>query len=219
MSGLESIIKEARDAPYKKPIKAFVYGISPICSYRKADGEERQMVTLDLADKHSAVKGILYDTSKLSQIREGSTYLILNSITKKEPTPSVVITKMTKMCKTGSIADSVPEDIRQRASTFAHPPQQRPRLSHKLRPHQAKCCQLFKDRSLWYLFLLNFAKLFKLYNLNQCLCLQALNSKISLIHSLLSDLLKILMDKFYVPLWQVRRKRLSHLLNPLISTL
>ena len=122
MSGLESVIKEARDAPYKKPITAVVYGISPICNYRKADGEERQMVTLGLADKHAAVKGILYDISKLSQIREGSTYFILNSITKKEPTPSVVITKMTKICKTGSIADSVPEDLRQRASAFAHPP-------------------------------------------------------------------------------------------------
>ena len=119
--GLEAALRDARGSPYRKPIIAAVFGISPVVKYCKADGEEKEMATLGLVDKSVVAKGLLYDVSKLGQIQEGSTYLILNSITKKDP-PAIVITKLTKMSKTAGIGDSIPDALKASARALANPP-------------------------------------------------------------------------------------------------
>ncbi|KAK3108261.1 hypothetical protein FSP39_004350 [Pinctada imbricata] len=80
---LEEALKNAKGAPYRKPIIAVVCGVSDPITYKKESGEEKQLVTIGLADHSTIVKCLLYDISKLKDMKEGNTVLILNSITKQ----------------------------------------------------------------------------------------------------------------------------------------
>ncbi|XP_061165364.1 uncharacterized protein LOC133174295 [Saccostrea echinata] len=106
--------------PYTTAIKAVVCGVGEVKKYRNASGEQRQSVTIGLADSSMAVRGVLYDVSKMDTFKVGCTVMLLNSIIKKDAVRSIVLTNRSKILKTGPVA--VSESLRKEALEMACPP-------------------------------------------------------------------------------------------------
>uniref|UniRef100_K1PRK1 Uncharacterized protein n=1 Tax=Magallana gigas TaxID=29159 RepID=K1PRK1_MAGGI len=90
--------------PYAQPLKT----------------EKKECFTIGLGDATDAIKGTFYDTSKLKTLSGDSTVIVMNYIFKNEGEPAVVITKNTKVLKTGTM--EVPQDILEKGKRIANTP-------------------------------------------------------------------------------------------------
>ena len=106
--------------PYSGAMKLKICGVGPIVGYRNASGDQRQSIVIGFADSTMAVKGVLYDASKLNIVKEGTTVMLINVILKSEGGKSVVITNRSKILKTGPI--EVPEFLVKQGREIACPP-------------------------------------------------------------------------------------------------
>ncbi|XP_056002815.1 uncharacterized protein LOC130049384, partial [Ostrea edulis] len=89
-------------------------------SAKNASGEQRHSVVIGFADSTMAVKGVLYDTSKLNLVKDGTTVMLLNVIMKNDSAKSIVITNSSKILKTGPL--EVPESLIKQGKAIACPP-------------------------------------------------------------------------------------------------
>lgn len=114
-------LKDSRGGkPYAQPLKVKVCAVGNIQNYQIDSGEKKECVTVGMGDATDAIKGTLYDTSKLKTLTGDSTVILMNYIFKNEGEPAIVITKNTKVLKTGTM--EVPQDILEKGKRIANPP-------------------------------------------------------------------------------------------------
>lgn len=101
-------------------MKVKVCAVGHIQNYQVDSGEKKKCVTIGLGDATDAIKGTFYDTSKLKTLSGDSTVIVMNYIFKNEGEPAVVITKNTKVLKTGTM--EVPHDILEKGKRIANTP-------------------------------------------------------------------------------------------------
>lgn len=109
-----------KESPYSGAIYAQVCGKGGITHYKNASGQQRQLLTLGLADSTKAVKAILYDISMEEMFEVGSVVLLLNCIIKKDQN-TIVLTKRTKI-RRSTLGQKVPTEIQEQAYAIACPP-------------------------------------------------------------------------------------------------
>ncbi|XP_062605362.1 uncharacterized protein LOC134267157 [Saccostrea cucullata] len=122
MKTLEEAFRDSTlsSTPYSGALKVKVCGVGPVIAYRNANGEQRQSTVIGFADRTMAVKGVLYDSSKLDVVKLGHTVMLLNVIIKNETVRSLVITNRSKVLKTGPL--DVPESLVTQGKEIAFPP-------------------------------------------------------------------------------------------------
>lgn len=106
--------------PYAQPLKVKVCAVGSIQKYQVDSGEKKECVTIGLGDATDAIKGTVYDTTKLKTLSANSTVIVMNYIFKNEGEPAVVITKNTKVMKTGTM--EVPLDVLEKGERIENPP-------------------------------------------------------------------------------------------------
>lgn len=112
--------------PYAQPLKVKVCAVGSIQKYQVDSGEKKECVTIGLGD---AIKGTVYDTTKLKTLSANSTVIGMNYIFKNEGEPDVVITKNTKVMKTGTM--EVPLDVLEKGERIENPP---PAVTRPIKP-------------------------------------------------------------------------------------
>ena len=68
----------------------------------------------------------MYDNTKLQSLRVNSSVILINYIFKNDGEPTIVITRKSKVLKTGTI--EVPQQIREKGEKIANPPPATTRL-------------------------------------------------------------------------------------------
>lgn len=111
--------------PYAQPLKVKVCAVGSIQKYQVDSGEKKECVTIGLGD---AIKGTVYDTTKLKTLSANSTVIGMNYIFKNEGEPDV-ITKNTKVMKTGTM--EVPLDVLEKGERIENPP---PAVTRPIKP-------------------------------------------------------------------------------------
>lgn len=108
--------------PYSVPIKVRVCAIGTRQKYQTDSGEKKDYAIVGLGDTTDVIKGVVYDSSKLSTgtLQENSSVILMNYIFKNETEPAIVITKNTKVMKTAQV--NVPNSLVERAVAIANPP-------------------------------------------------------------------------------------------------
>lgn len=106
--------------PYSQPLKVKVCAVGTLQKYQVDSGEKKECFTVGLADATDALKGTVYDSSKLKILSPSSTVIVMNYIFKNDSEPTVVITKNTKVLKTGAM--EVPQGIMDKGEKIANPP-------------------------------------------------------------------------------------------------
>ncbi|XP_062590718.1 uncharacterized protein LOC134252294, partial [Saccostrea cucullata] len=106
--------------PYSQPLKVKVCGVGTIQRYQTDNGEKKECATVGLADSTDAMKGTVYDTTKLKSLNADNTVILMNYIYKNENEPTVIITKNTKVMKTGAM--EVPHATMEKGARIANPP-------------------------------------------------------------------------------------------------
>lgn len=98
MLTLQSILKlhsvKNWSAPYAKPVKVVVCGVSDVYHYRNDRKPDNKMWIIGFADQSMAIKGVLYHEEHLQKCIVGHCLLISNAKVKNDP-ESLVITKET----------------------------------------------------------------------------------------------------------------------------
>lgn len=61
--------------------------------YQVDGGEKMECVTVGLGDVTDAIKGTVYDSTRLKRLSANSTVIVMNCMFKKEGEPAVAITK------------------------------------------------------------------------------------------------------------------------------
>lgn len=105
--------------PYSLPLKLKVCAIGTSQKY-VTDGEKKEYTVVGLADTTDAIKGMVYDSSKLNNMQASATIILMNYIFKNENEGTVVITKTTKVLKTAQM--DVPEHLIEKGAAIANPP-------------------------------------------------------------------------------------------------
>lgn len=105
--------------PYSLPLKLKVCAIGTNQKY-VTDGEKKEYTVVGLADTTDAIKGMVYDTSKLNNMQASATIILMNYIFKNENEGTVVITKTTKVLKKAQM--DVPENLIEKGAAIANPP-------------------------------------------------------------------------------------------------
>lgn len=104
MLTLQSILKlhsvKNGSAPYAKPIKVVVCGVSDVFHYRNERKPDNKMWIVGLADESITIKGVLYHEEHLQKCVVGHCLLISNTIVMSDP-ESLVITKETVLRRSG----------------------------------------------------------------------------------------------------------------------
>lgn len=104
---------------YSLPLKLKVCAIGSTQKY-VTDGEKKEYTVVGLADTTDAIKGMVYDSSKLINMQASATIILMNYIFKNENEATVVITKTTKVLKTAHM--DVPEHLMEKGAAIANPP-------------------------------------------------------------------------------------------------
>lgn len=121
MLTLQSILKlhsvKNGSAPYAKPVKVVVCGVSDVYHYRNDRKADNKMWIVGFADQSMGIKGVLYHEEHLQKCIVGHCLLISNAIVKYDP-ESLVITKETVL-RSGGL--EVHEDLQRLAKLIACP--------------------------------------------------------------------------------------------------
>lgn len=122
MLTLQSILKltsvKNGSAPYAKPVKVVVCGVSDVYHYRNDRKPDNKMWIVCFADQSMDIKGVLYYEEHLQKCIVGHCLLISNAIVKNNP-ESLVITKETVLRRSGGL--EVHEDLQRLAKLIACP--------------------------------------------------------------------------------------------------
>lgn len=123
MKTLKEIFEEggAASAPYNTALKVQVCGVADVVNYKNSSGEQRQSLTMGLADHTMAAKAILYDVTKANMLKAGTTLMLLNVIIKRD-SKSVVMTNRSKLLKTSPFLESLPAHLIKEGLELACPP-------------------------------------------------------------------------------------------------
>ena len=111
----------AASAPHNTALKVQVCGVGDVVNYKNSSGEQRQSLTMGLADHTMAAKAILYDVTKANMLKVGTTLMLLNVIIKRD-SKSVVMTNRSKLLKTSPFLESLPAHLIKEGLELACPP-------------------------------------------------------------------------------------------------
>lgn len=121
MLTLQSILKlhsvKNGSAPYAKPVKVVVCGVSDVFHYRNERKPDNKMWIVGFADQSMAIEGVLYHEEHLQKCIVGHCLLISNAIVKNDQ-ESLVITKETVLRRSGG---SEVHDLQRLAKLIACP--------------------------------------------------------------------------------------------------
>lgn len=112
-------LKASKPKPYSNPLKVKVIGVGDKSTYTTADGKEKQLVPLGVADKEDSIKVSLYEVDKLPLLKAGECVVLSNYVYRADPHPTIVVTAVTRVMKTSAFA--VPEDVELTAKAIANP--------------------------------------------------------------------------------------------------
>lgn len=112
-------LKASKPKPYSNPLKVKVIGVGDKSTYTTADGKEKKLVPLGVADKEDSIKVSLYEVDKLQLLKAGECVVLSNYVYRVDPHPTIVVTAVTRVMKTSSFA--VPEDVETTAKAIANP--------------------------------------------------------------------------------------------------
>lgn len=112
-------LKASKPKPYYNPLKVKVIGVGDKTTYTTADGKEKKLVPLGVADKEDSIKVSLYEVDKLQLLKAGECVVLSNYVYRVDPHPTIAVTAVTRVMKTSSFA--VPEDVETTAKAIANP--------------------------------------------------------------------------------------------------
>lgn len=104
--------------PWSLPLKLKVCAVDGSQKYL-TDGKRKEYTVVRLADTIDAIKGMVYDSSKLMNMQASATIILMNSIFKNENEGTVVVTKTTKVLKTAHM--DVPERLMEKGQPSPPP--------------------------------------------------------------------------------------------------
>lgn len=105
-------------APFAKPVKVVVCGVSDVYHYRNERKPDNKMWIVGLGNESMAIKGVFFHEEHLQKYVVGHCLLISNAIVKSDP-ESLVITKETALRRSGGV--KVQEDLQRLAKLIACP--------------------------------------------------------------------------------------------------
>lgn len=90
-------LKASKPKPYSNPLKVKVIGVGDKSTYTTADGKEKQLVPLGVADKEDSIKVSLYEVDKLPLLKAGECVVLSNYVYRADPHPTIVVTAVTRV--------------------------------------------------------------------------------------------------------------------------
>lgn len=84
MMTLDKLVKSRASKPYSLPVKVLIAWLGVTSNYKTKKGELKESTVVGIVDKDTAMKAVVYDSSKLAQMAVGTTVLLTNYIYKSE---------------------------------------------------------------------------------------------------------------------------------------